>query len=94
MQRSYDHIIYDIALQNLPITLCMDRAGLVGKDGPTHHGVFDISFMRQIPNVVVTSPKDGYELHDLYILHSKVIKYFLFGMENSESILIIINQNY
>ena len=76
MQRSYDHIIHDIALQSLPITLCMDRAGLVGEDGPTHHGVFDISFMRQIPNVIVTSPKDGYELHDLLYTSLKSDKIF------------------
>ena len=65
IQRAYDQIIHDIALQNLPVIICMDRSGLVGPDGPTHHGIFDISFLRIIPNIVVTSPKDGYELHDL-----------------------------
>ena len=65
MQRGYDQIIHDIALQNLPAIICMDRSGLVGPDGPTHHGVFDIPFLRAIPNIVVTSPKDGFELHDL-----------------------------
>jgi len=65
MQRAYDQIIHDISLQDLPAVLCMDRSGLVGNDGPTHHGVFDISFMRTIPNAIVTAPKDGNELLDL-----------------------------
>jgi 1-deoxy-D-xylulose-5-phosphate synthase len=65
IQRAYDQIIHDIAIQNLPVVICMDRAGLVGPDGPTHHGIFDISFLRIIPNIIVTSPKDGDELHDL-----------------------------
>ena len=71
MQRAYDCIIHDIALQKLPAIFCLDRAGLVGPDGPTHHGVFDISFMRSIPNVVVTAPKDGNELLDLLNLGIK-----------------------
>lgn len=71
MQRAYDCIIHDIALQNLPAIFCLDRAGLVGNDGPTHHGVFDISFMRSIPNLVVTAPKDGNELLDLLNLGIK-----------------------
>lgn len=65
LQRSYDNIIHDVALQNLPVVMCLDRAGLVGEDGPTHHGVFDISFMRQIPGVVVMAPKDENELRDM-----------------------------
>ena len=65
MQRGYDQIVHDIALQNIPVILCMDRAGVVGSDGPTHHGVFDIVFMRSIPNIIVTAPKDGNELFDL-----------------------------
>jgi len=65
MQRGYDQIIHDIALQNIPAIFCMDRAGLVGNDGPTHHGVFDIAFMRSIPNIIVTAPKDGNELYNL-----------------------------
>jgi 1-deoxy-D-xylulose-5-phosphate synthase len=71
MQRAYDCIIHDIALQKLPAIFCLDRAGLVGHDGPTHHGVFDISFMRSIPNIVVTAPKDGNELLDLLNLGIK-----------------------
>ncbi len=65
LQRGYDMIIHDIALQNLPVLFCIDRGGLVGPDGPTHHGVFDISFLRTIPNIVICAPKDGNELQDL-----------------------------
>jgi len=62
LQRSYDQIIHDVCLQNLPVVLAIDRAGLVGEDGETHHGVFDISYLRHIPNIIVMSPKDGDEL--------------------------------
>ncbi|XOB64974.1 1-deoxy-D-xylulose-5-phosphate synthase [Deferribacteres bacterium DY0037] len=62
MQRAYDQIIHDVALQNLPVVLCLDRGGLVGADGPTHHGAFDISFLRCVPNLTIMLPKDGYEL--------------------------------
>ncbi len=65
MQRAYDHIFHDVLLQDLPVIFCMDRAGLVGADGPTHHGVFDIAFMRSLPNIIVSAPKDGNELSDL-----------------------------
>ncbi len=65
MQRAYDQIIHDMALQKLPAIFCMDRAGLVGNDGPTHHGIFDISFMRSIPNMIVTAPIDGNEMYSL-----------------------------
>ena len=68
MQRAYDSIIHDVALQKLPMILCMDRAGLVGNDGPTHHGVFDVGFMLSIPNFIVTAPKDGNELLDILYL--------------------------
>ena len=64
-QRAYDQIIHDVALQNLPVVFCLDRAGLVGEDGPTHHGVFDIAYMRQIPNMVVMAPKDENELRQM-----------------------------
>ena len=67
MQRSYDQIFHDCLLQNLPIVLCMDRAGLVGEDGPTHHGVYDIAFLRSLPNIVITAPKDGNELKSLLL---------------------------
>ena len=67
MQRAYDQVVHDVCLSNLPVVFAMDRAGLVGDDGPTHHGVFDVSFMRAVPNMVVMSPKDENELqHMLY----------------------------
>ena len=62
LQRSYDQIVHDVCLQNLPVTLCLDRGGLVGEDGATHHGVFDLSFLRHIPNLVLMAPKDEAEL--------------------------------
>ncbi len=65
LQRAYDHIIHDVALQNLPVIFCLDRAGLVGEDGATHHGALDIAYSRCIPNLVVSAPKDGNELRNL-----------------------------
>ncbi|MBU1566775.1 MAG: 1-deoxy-D-xylulose-5-phosphate synthase [Proteobacteria bacterium] len=66
-QRALDQIIHDICIPNLPVTLAIDRAGVVGDDGPTHHGVFDISFLRFIPNMIIMAPKDELELqHMLY----------------------------
>ncbi len=61
-QRAYDQIVHDVCLQNLPVTLCLDRAGLVGEDGPTHHGAFDLSFLRHIPNLLIVAPRDEVEL--------------------------------
>lgn len=61
-QRSFDQMIHDVCLQNLPVTLCLDRAGLVGDDGATHHGVFDLSYLRMMPNMTVMAPKDENEL--------------------------------
>lgn len=67
LQRAYDQIILDVCLQNLPVVFAVDRSGIVGQDGPTHHGVFDISYFRHIPNVIVMSPKDENEMkHMLY----------------------------
>jgi 1-deoxy-D-xylulose-5-phosphate synthase len=65
IQRAYDQIIHDVALQNLHVVFCIDRAGLVGSDGATHHGFFDIAFMRNIPNMVVSAPMDVVELRNL-----------------------------
>ena len=65
MQRAYDHIFHDALLQNLPLVYCMDRSGVVGPDGPTHHGVFDLAFMQTLPGMIVTAPKDGNELRNL-----------------------------
>ncbi len=64
-QRAFDQLIHDVCLQNLPVTLCLDRAGLVGQDGPTHHGVFDLSYLRQIPNMTILVPKDEEELRQM-----------------------------
>lgn len=65
MQRSYDQVIHDVCIQELPVIFCLDRAGLVGADGPTHHGLYDIAFMRCIPNMVVASPMNEQELRNL-----------------------------
>jgi 1-deoxy-D-xylulose-5-phosphate synthase len=65
MQRAYDHVIHDIALLNLPVVLCLDRAGLVGEDGPTHHGAFDLAYFRTIPNMTIASPMNEHELRRL-----------------------------
>ena len=65
MQRAYDMIIHDIALQNLPVRLCMDRGGLSGDDGPTHHGLFDIGYLRHIPGIIHMQPKDEQEFVDM-----------------------------
>lgn len=68
LQRSYDQVVHDVCLQKLPVVLCLDRAGLVGEDGATHHGAFDISFLRHIPNLVLMAPKDEAELQDMLAL--------------------------
>ncbi len=65
LQRSYDQIIHDVALQKLPVVFCIDRAGLVGEDGETHHGVFDIAYMRTIPNMIVSAPMNEVDLRNL-----------------------------
>lgn len=62
LQRAYDQLIHDVAIQNLPVVFCVDRAGLVGEDGTTHHGVFDVAFLRSIPNLVILSPRNEQEL--------------------------------
>jgi 1-deoxy-D-xylulose-5-phosphate synthase len=64
-QRAYDQVVHDLCLQNLPVTLALDRAGLVGEDGPTHHGVFDIAYLRHVPNIIVMAPKDENELQHM-----------------------------
>ncbi|GAK49560.1 1-deoxy-D-xylulose-5-phosphate synthase 2 [Candidatus Moduliflexus flocculans] len=65
LQRAYDQVFHDVCLQNLPVTFALDRAGLVGADGPTHHGVFDFAFLRHLPNMVVMAPKDENELQHM-----------------------------
>ena len=66
LQRAYDQIVQDVALQNLPVILAIDRAGLVGEDGPTHHGVFDLAYLRSIPNMTVMAPSDENELVQMF----------------------------
>jgi len=68
MQRAYDQLIMDVALQNLPVVICLDRAGLVGEDGPTHHGVFDLTYLRSVPNLMVMAPANEAEL--VHMLHT------------------------
>ncbi len=65
LQRSLDQIIHDVALQKIPLTIALDRAGIVGEDGPTHHGVFDLSFLRGIPGLIIAAPRDDEELRQL-----------------------------
>ena len=65
MQRAFDQVIHDVALQHLPVVMCLDRAGLVGDDGATHHGVFDIAYMRMIPGLTICAPMDDHELRDM-----------------------------
>ncbi len=65
LQRAYDQVIHDVALQHLPVVFCIDRAGLVGTDGATHHGYFDLAFLRQIPNMVVSSPRNEEDFRNL-----------------------------
>ncbi len=73
LQRAYDEIVHDVCLQNLPVAFAIDRAGIVGEDGPTHNGLFDLSYLRHIPNLVVMAPKDDVELRvmlDLALKHN------------------------
>lgn len=65
MQRAYDQVIHDVCIQNLPVNFCLDRAGFAGADGPTHHGAYDIAYMRCIPNMIIASPMNEEELRNL-----------------------------
>jgi 1-deoxy-D-xylulose-5-phosphate synthase len=71
LQRAYDQVIHDVALQNLPVIFCLDRAGLVGEDGATHHGVFDIAYLNCIPNLIIAAPKDEIELRNIMFTASE-----------------------
>lgn len=71
LQRAYDQLIHDIALQKLPVVICIDRAGLVGEDGATHHGVFDLAYLRCIPNLIIAAPMDEIELQQLMFTASE-----------------------
>jgi len=72
IQRAYDQVFQEICLQNVPVILALDRAGIVGGDGPTHNGVFDIAFLRTLPNIVLCSPKDGYEFRNMLEFLTKI----------------------
>jgi 1-deoxy-D-xylulose-5-phosphate synthase len=65
MQRAYDQVVHDVAIQKLPVVFCLDRAGLVGADGPTHHGAYDLSYMRNIPNMTIASPMNESEMRNM-----------------------------
>jgi 1-deoxy-D-xylulose-5-phosphate synthase len=67
LQRGFDQVLHDVCLQNLPVTFALDRAGLVGADGPTHHGLYDLSFLRCMPNIVIMAPKDENELRRMLL---------------------------
>lgn len=71
LQRAYDQLIHDVALQNLPVVFCVDRAGIVGNDGATHHGVFDIAFLKAIPNLIIASPSSAEDLQ--YLLYTATL---------------------
>jgi len=75
IQRAYDQIIHDVALQNLPVIFCLDRAGLVGEDGATHHGVFDLAYLRCIPNLIIFAPRNELELRNIMFTAQKGLKH-------------------
>ena len=87
-QRAYDQVIHDVAIQNLPVIMCVDRAGIVGADGETHQGEFDMSFFRLIPNLIIMAPKDFKELEDMLeyaiILNKPVVIRYPRGGEAKE----------
>ena len=74
LQRAYDQVIHDVALQNLPVIFCIDRAGLVGEDGATHHGVFDLAYLRCIPNLIIVAPRNEIELRNILYTAQKGLK--------------------
>ncbi|MDB4108651.1 1-deoxy-D-xylulose-5-phosphate synthase [Flavobacteriaceae bacterium] len=75
LQRAYDQIIHDVALQNLPVIFCIDRAGLVGEDGATHHGVFDLAYLRCIPNLIIMAPRNEVELRNIMYTAQKGLQH-------------------
>ena len=77
IQRAYDNILHDFLLQDLPFILCLDRSGVVGADGPTHHGLFDINMFLSMPNIVISAPKDGNELRELFLCALELKKPFV-----------------
>ena len=86
LQRAYDQIVHDVAIQKLPVIFCMDRAGIAGEDGPTHHGALDIAYLRCIQDIIVTAPKDGNEFrHLLYTALEQTSKPFTIRYPKSSS---------
>ncbi|MDX1470372.1 MAG: 1-deoxy-D-xylulose-5-phosphate synthase [Flavobacteriaceae bacterium] len=75
LQRAYDQLIHDVAIQNLPVVFCIDRAGLVGEDGATHHGVFDIAYLRCVPNLIIFAPRNAVELRNILFTVKKDLKH-------------------
>ena len=75
LQRAFDQLIHDVGIQNLPVSFVLDRAGIVGADGPTHQGQYDISYMRAIPNFVLMAPKDEAELQRMLITSINPVSY-------------------
>lgn len=88
MQRAYDQVIHDVALQHLPVIFCLDRGGLVGADGATHHGVFDIAFMRTIPGMIVSSPLNEIDLRNLMFTAYKSGKPFVIRYPRGNGVLV------
>jgi len=86
IQRAYDNIFHDFLLQDLPFILCLDRSGVVGEDGPTHHGLFDINMFITMPNIILSAPKDGNELRKLFNLALKIKKPFVIRYPKGSSI--------
>jgi 1-deoxy-D-xylulose-5-phosphate synthase len=75
LQRAYDQVIHDVALQKLPVIFCLDRAGLVGQDGATHHGAFDLAYLRCVPNLIIATPKDAITLRQLLFTAQEGLEY-------------------
>jgi 1-deoxy-D-xylulose-5-phosphate synthase (EC 2.2.1.7) len=88
MQRAYDQLIHDLALQKLHVVLCLDRGGLVGEDGATHHGVFDLAYMRPIPNLVIASPMNEHYLRNLMFTGYKYDGPFVIRYPRGKGVLV------
>ena len=86
IQRAYDNILHDFLLQDLPFILCLDRSGIVGADGPTHHGLFDINMFISMPNIIISAPKDGNELRALFLLGLELKKPFVIRYPKGDSV--------
>lgn len=94
LQRAYDQIVHDVCLQNLPVVFCLDRGGLVGEDGPTHHGVFDFSYLSHIPNLILTAPKDEAELQLLLYTGLKSRRPFVLRYPRGRGVGVDLSNNF